>query len=125
MLRTAKAPSQATPGALGGAAIAGIAHGNVGTGALAGGVGGAVIGGVGNQQNRQDIYSRAYWDCMNSGQRYAPSPQPVYDPVRPLPATVIRAAQRACANKYGSFRWSGPHAGQFQGFDGYWHWCNL
>ena len=31
----------------------------------------------------------------------------------------------ACSQKYSSFQWTGPHAGQFKGFDGYWHWCNL
>ena len=112
-------------GALGGAAIAGIAHGNVGTGALAGGVGGAVVGGVGNQANRRDIYDRAYWSCMNSGRRAAPPPAPVYDPGPPPPGYGDQGWMSACASKYRSFQWSGPHEGQFKGFDGYWHWCNL
>ena len=112
-------------GALGGAAIAGIAHGNVGTGAIAGGVGGAVIGGVGNQDARQRVYQRAYWDCMNSGRGPRYAPQPVYDAGPPPPGYGDPGWMRACASKYRSFQWSGPHAGQFQGFDGYWHWCNL
>ena len=109
-------------GALGGAAIAGIAGGNAGTGAIAGGVGGAVIGGVDNQQKRQQIYNQAYWSCMGS----APPPaQPIYDAGPPPPGYGDPNWMSACASKYGSFKWSGPHAGQFKGFDGYWHWCNL
>jgi hypothetical protein len=109
-------------GALGGAAIAGISGGNAGTGAIAGGVGGAVIGGVGNQQNRQQIYNQAYWSCMGS----APQPaQPVYDAGPPPPGYGQQGWMQACASKYKSFQWSGPLAGKFKGFDGYWHWCNL
>jgi hypothetical protein len=108
-------------GALGGAAIAGISGGNTGTGAIAGGVGGAVIGGVGNQQKRQEIYNQAYWSCMGS----APQPQPIYDPGAPPPGYGQQWWMESCAAKYKSFQWTGPYAGQFKGFDGYWHWCNL
>lgn len=111
-------------GALGGAAIAGISGGNAGTGAIAGGVGGAVIGGVGNQQKRQDVYNQAYWDCMNAGRR-GPPPQPVYDPGAPPPGYGQQWWMNACASKYNSFQWTGPHSGQFKGFDGYWHWCSV
>jgi hypothetical protein len=110
-------------GAGAGALIAGIGHGNVGTGALVGGAGGAVIGGVGNQQKRQDIYNQAYWSCMGSGPAVAP--QPIYDAGPPPPGYGDPSWMQACASKYGSFQWSGPHGGQFKGFDGYWHWCNL
>ena len=113
-------------GALGaglGAIIAGASGGNAGTGAIAGGVGGAVIGGVGNQNERERVYRQAYWDCMGSGPR-APA-QPVYDPGAPPPGYGQQSWMNACAQKYNSFQWSGRHAGQFKGFDGYWHWCNL
>ena len=53
------------------------------------------------------------------------APQPVYDPGAPPPGYGDPGWMRACASKYRSFQWSGPHAGQFQGFDGGWHWCNL
>ncbi len=110
-------------GALGGAAIAGISGGNTGTGAIAGGVGGAVIGGVGNQQNRQQIYNNAYWQCRGKG-NYAPA-QPVYNPGAPPPGYGQQWWMQACSQKYNSFQWTGPHAGQFKGYDGYWHWCSL
>lgn len=108
-----------------GAIASGIGHGNVGTGALVGGLGGAFLGGAMNQNKRQDVYNRAYWDCMNSGPRYAAPPQPVYDPGPPPPGYGDPSWMQACADKYRSFRWSGPHAGQFKGFDGYYHWCQL
>ena len=111
-------------GAGAGALIGGIGHGNVGTGALVGGIGGAVVGGAMNQDKRQQVYNQAYWQCRNSGPRYA-APQPVYDPGAPPPGYGDPGWMRACASKYRSFQWSGPHAGQFQGFDGGWHWCNL
>jgi hypothetical protein len=112
-------------GAGAGALIGGIGHGNVGTGALVGGIGGAVVGGAMNQNKRQEVFNQAYSDCMNSGRGPRYAPQPVYDPGAPPPGYGDPGWMRACASKYRSFQWSGPHAGQFQGFDGYWHWCNL
>ncbi len=109
-------------GAIGGGLIAGATGGNVGTGAAIGGVGGAVVGGAANQQKRQEIYNQAYYSCMG-GPR--PAPQPVYDPGPPPPGYGNPNWMNACAAKYRSFQWSGPHAGQFKGFDSYWHWCNL
>ncbi len=115
-------------GAGAGALIGGISHGNAGTGAIVGGVGGAVIGGAANQGERDRIYRQAYRDCMGSGPR-APaqpiySPQP-YDAGPPPPGYGQQWWMNACSQKYGTFQWSGPHAGQFKGFDGYWHWCNI
>ncbi len=111
-------------GAIGGGLIAGSTGGNAGTGAAIGGVGGAVVGGVANQEKRKEVYQQAYWDCM--GSRPAPAPvAPVYDPGPPPPGYGDPNWMNACAAKYRSFQWSGPHAGQFKGFDSYWHWCNL
>ena len=104
-----------------GAIIAGATGGNAGTGAIAGGVGGAVLGGAANQSERQRIYNEAYWNCMNSG----PAPAPVYDPGAPPPGYGQQWWMEACGQKYRSFQWDGPRAGQFKGFDGYWHWCSL
>ena len=70
-------------GALGGAGIAGIAGGNAGTGAIVGGVGGALVGGATNQNKRQQIYNNAYYSCMNGGGYAQPAPvvqQPVGGP---------------------------------------------
>jgi hypothetical protein len=106
-----------------GAIIAGATGGNAGTGALVGGAGGAVVGGAANQQNRQDVYNQAYWQCMNSGQQ-APV-QPIYDEGPPPPGYGDQGWMNACAAKYRSFQWDGPNSGKFKGFDGYWHWCNL
>ena len=108
-------------GAIGGGLIAGATGGNAGTGAAIGGVGGAVVGGAANQQKRQEIYNQAYWSCMGSA---PPRAQPVYDMGPPPPGYGQDWWMNACANKYNSFKWSGPHKGQFKGFDGYWHWCN-
>ncbi len=109
-----------------GAIIAGATGGNAGTGALVGGAGGAVLGGAANQDERQRVYRDAYYRCMNSG----PAPQrvydapPAYDMGPPPPGYGQQWWMKACSQKYGSFKWGGPHAGQFKGFDGYWHWCN-
>jgi hypothetical protein len=113
-------------GAIGGGLIEGATGGNAGTGAAIGGVGGAVVGGAANQQNRQEIYNQAYWSCMNGG----PQPAPVYDgpydsPGGPPAGYGEQWWMQACASKYRSFQWDGPYAGQFKGFDGNWHWCNL
>ncbi len=110
-------------GAIGGGLIAGATGGNAGTGAAIGAGGGAVVGGAANQQKRQEIYNQAYWDCMGRGGRQAP--QPVYDAGPPPPGYGQDWWMNACASKYRSFRWDGPHAGQFKGFDGYWHWCSV
>jgi hypothetical protein len=109
-------------GALGGAAIAGISGGNAGTGAIVGGVGGAVVGGAANQGNRQQIFNNAYWSCRNGGTVQA---QPIYDPGAPPPGYGQQWWMQSCAAKYNSFQWTGPHAGQFKGFDGLWHWCSI
>jgi hypothetical protein len=108
-------------GALGGAAIAGITGGNAGTGAIVGGVGGAVVGGAANQGNRQQIFNNAYWACRNGSS----SVQPIYDPGPPPPGFGQQWWMQSCASKYNSFQWTGPHAGQFKGFDGLWHWCSI
>jgi hypothetical protein len=65
-------------GALGGAGIASVTHGNAGTGALIGGVGGAVVGGTLNQNKRQQIYNEAFYSCMNGGGGYVARPKPIY-----------------------------------------------
>ncbi len=107
-----------------GAIIAGATGGNAGTGALVGGAGGAVLGGAANQQQRQDVYDRAYRDCMDNS-RSGPAPQPIYDMGPPPRGFGHDGWMNACSDKYRSFQWDGPHAGQFKGFDGAWHWCQL
>jgi uncharacterized protein YgiM (DUF1202 family) len=69
-------------GALGGAGIAGISGGKAGTGAIVGGVGGALVGGAANQNKQQQIYNNAYYSCMNGGGYAQPAPalQPVAGP---------------------------------------------
>jgi hypothetical protein len=109
-------------GALGGAVIAGATGGNAGTGAAIGGAGGAIVGGAANQQKRKEIYNQAYWQCM--GNQPAPQ-QPIYDAGPPPPGYGQQWWMNACSQKYKSFQWSGPLAGKFKGFDGYWHWCQI
>ena len=81
----------------------------------------AALGGLMLLSGNALAASQAYWGCMGS----QPAPEPVYDPGPPPPGFGDDGWMNACASKYGSFRWDGPHAGQFKGFDGYWHWCNL
>jgi hypothetical protein len=89
-------------GALGGAGIASITHGNAGTGALIGGVGGAVVGGTINQDKRQQIYNQAYYSCMNGGGYARPNPgyaQPMYaQPVYAPPPLSGQATVTTTAN---------------------------
>ncbi len=108
-------------GAITGGLIAGSTGGNAGTGAAIGAGGGAIAGGAINQQKRHEVYNQAYWQCMG-GQ---PQPQPIYDPGQPPPGYGQQWWMNACSQKYKSFQWTGPQAGQFKGFDGYWHWCSL
>jgi hypothetical protein len=108
-------------GAAAGAIISGITGGNVGTGAGVGAGVGAAAGGISQTQKWKDLYNSYYRDC-----RYgSPAPQPVYDPGPPPPGYGQQWWMDACASKYRSFQWTGRHAGQFKGFDGYWHWCNV
>ncbi len=110
-------------GAITGGLIAGGTGGNAGTGAAIGAGAGALGGGAINQTKRKQIYNDAYASCM--GYNSAPPPQPVYDPGAPPPGYGQDWWMNACASKYRSFQWTGPHSGQFKGFDSMWHWCNV
>ena len=82
-----------------------------------------MVGGAANQNKRQQIYNQAYWECKNSGRGFGPA-----DLRHPASRRADYGEQwwmEACASKYRSFKWDGPHAGQFKGFDGAWHWCSL
>jgi len=108
-------------GAAAGAIISGITGGNVGTGAGVGAGVGAVAGGVTQTEKWKQLYNAYYHDCVYGG---PPAPAPVYDVGPPPPGYGQPWWMQACDAKYRSFQWSGPHRGQFKGFDGYWHWCN-
>ena len=108
-------------GALGGAAISGLSGGDVGTGAGIGAGVGAVAGGLSQGEKWKRFYDAYYRDCLYG----APPPQPVYDLGPPPPGYGQQWWMNACDAKYRSFQWTGPNAGQFKGYDGYWHWCNV
>ncbi len=112
----------AAVGAAAGAIISGIAGGNVGTGAGVGAGVGAAAGGISQGEKWKQFYNAYYHDCLYGG---AAPAQPIYDPGAPPPGYGQQWWMNACAAKYNSFRWDGPHAGQFKGYDGYWHWCNV
>lgn len=107
-------------GAFGGAAISGLTGGNVGTGAAIGAGVGAAAGGISQSAKWQQLYNSYYQNCV-----YGAPPQKVYDPGPPPPGYGQQWWMNACDAKYASFQWTGPHAGQFKGFDGYWHWCKI
>jgi hypothetical protein len=113
----------AVTGAIGGAVLGGIlgGKGGVGAGAAIGGVGGGIVGGSGWQR----FYNDAYYQCINSGPAYV-APKPVYAPACP-PVGYITPPDwyQQCGYKYKSFQWNGPQAGNYKGYDGCWHACQL
>ena len=108
-------------GALVGAGVAGASGGNVGTGAAVGAGVGAAAGGISQGTKWQQAYNYYYQQCLYG----TPASQPVYDMGPPPPGYGQQWWMQACDAKYTSFKWTGPHSGQFKGFDGYWHWCNV
>jgi hypothetical protein len=109
-----------------GAGIAGATGGNVGTGAAIGAGVGAVGGAA--SSGYEQAYNEAYWDCMNGPG--GPGPMPAYGPgpgpgpgYGPPPGSP--EWYQACAAEYKSFQWNGPYQGQFKGYDGFWHPCQL
>lgn len=65
-------------GAVGGAVLGGIINGNrgAGTGAAIGGASGALIGAGQGSRNWQNMYDRAYNDCMVQRSNARPAPPP-------------------------------------------------
>ncbi len=120
--RYANPVGSAALGCLGGGVIGSLLSNGNG-GAIAGGcVAGGATGLVLTDAKRNEIYNQAYWSCRGNG---GGPVQPVYDPGPPPPGYGQQWWMQSCAGKYNSFQWTGPHAGQFKGYDGYWHWCSL
>jgi hypothetical protein len=112
----------AVVGGIGGAVLGGIlgGKGGVGAGAAIGGVGGAVAGG----STWQRYYNEAYYQCINSGPSYV-APQPIYEQCGPVEYITPPDWYQQCSYKYKSFKWNGPQAGNYKGYDGCWHACQL
>ena len=119
-----------------GAAVVGCGLGALAGQLLSNGNGGAVAGGcalgaggglVLSNARRTELYNQAFNQCMYGGGGGA---QPIGS--GPMPSGFDGGYEigssgwmQACGYKYNSFQWTGPHAGQFKGFDGQWHWCDL
>ncbi len=104
----------ATMGCIAGAIFG---HGDCGKGAAIGAGVGAVGGGLNGGARWNQLYRRAYDECMSQ-----PTAAPSYGGGGGYPPVGSRAWKQMCSEKYSTFNWN---TGYFMGYDHQYHLCKL